>query len=77
MNAIHSTKIFGNFVPKLNGSVRSNRKSIEKNWSTFSGGLLFPVGLVGILVDWVTPIVSWSHFSSYRFLFLTIIAMSN
>ena len=27
---IHSTKISGNFGPKLNGSVRSNRKSFEK-----------------------------------------------
>ena len=38
MGAIHSTKIFGNFGPKLNGSVRSNRKSFEKNkrWTTFS-----------------------------------------
>ena len=30
MGAIHSTKIFGNFGPKLNGLVRSNRKSFEK-----------------------------------------------
>ena len=28
--AIHSTNITGNFGPKLNGSVRSNRKSFEK-----------------------------------------------
>ena len=28
--AIHSTKISGNFGPKLNGSVRSNQKSFEK-----------------------------------------------
>ena len=28
--AIHSTKISGNFGPKVNGSVRSNRKSFEK-----------------------------------------------
>ena len=28
---IHSTKIFGNFGLKLNGSVRSNRKSFEKS----------------------------------------------
>ena len=33
--AIHSTKISGNFGPKLNGSVRSNRKSFEKNGTTF------------------------------------------
>ena len=30
MGAIHSTKISGNFGPKLDGSVRSNRKSFEK-----------------------------------------------
>ena len=29
--AIHSTKIFGSFGLKLNGSVRSNRKSFEKS----------------------------------------------
>ena len=29
-SAIHSTKISGNFGPKLNGLVRSNRKSFEK-----------------------------------------------
>ena len=33
--AIHSTKISGNFGPKLNGSVRSNRKSFEKTGSPF------------------------------------------
>ena len=30
MGAIHSTKISGNLGPKLNGSVRSNRKKCEK-----------------------------------------------
>ena len=42
MGAIHSTKLSGNFGPKLNGSVRSNRKSFEKRvhllrWSSFPG----------------------------------------
>ena len=32
---IHSTKISGNFGPKLNGSVRSNRKSFEKTGPSF------------------------------------------
>ena len=32
---IHSTKISGNFGPKLNGSVRSNRKSFEKTGPPF------------------------------------------
>ena len=35
MGAIHSTKISGNFGPKLNGSVRSNRKSFEKTGPAF------------------------------------------
>ena len=33
--AIHSTKVSGNSGPKLNGSVRSNRKSFEKNGPPF------------------------------------------
>ena len=49
VRAIHSTKISG---PKLNGSVRSGKVS------TFWGGPLFPVGLVGILVEWIAPISS-------------------
>ena len=32
---LHSTKISGNFGPKLNGSVRSNRKSFEKTGPPF------------------------------------------
>ena len=35
MGAIHSTKISGNFGPKLNGSVRYNRKSFEKTGLPF------------------------------------------
>ena len=45
--AIHSTKISGNFGPKLNGSVLSNRKSFEKTGP--------PVGPVGIFVEWIAP----------------------
>ena len=39
MGAIHLTKISENFGPRLNGSVRSNRKSFEKTerWTTFPG----------------------------------------
>ena len=33
--AIYSTKISGNFGPKLNGSVRSNWKSFEKTGPPF------------------------------------------
>ena len=35
LGAIHSTTISGNFGPKLNGSVRSNRKSFEKTGPPF------------------------------------------
>ena len=35
MGASHSTKISGNSGPKLSGSVRSNRKSFEKNGPPF------------------------------------------
>ena len=35
LGAIHSTKISGNFGPKLNGSVRSNRKSFGKTGPPF------------------------------------------
>ena len=35
LGAIHSTKVSGNFGPKLNGSVRSNRKSFEKTGPPF------------------------------------------
>ena len=35
LGAIHSTKLSGNFGPKLNGSVRSNRKSFEKTGPPF------------------------------------------
>ena len=34
-SAIHSTKISGDFGPKLNGSVRSNRKSFETTGPPF------------------------------------------
>ena len=54
--AIYSTKLSGNFGPKLNGSVRSNRKSFQKTGAPFEvGGPLFPVGPVGILVEWIAP----------------------
>ena len=35
MGAIHSTKLSGIFGPKLDGSVRSNRKSFEKTGPPF------------------------------------------
>ena len=35
VGAIHSTKISGNFGPKLNGTVQSNRKSFKKTSPPF------------------------------------------
>ena len=36
------------------GSVQPEK--FRKNWSTFWGGPLFPVGPVGILVEWIAPV---------------------
>ena len=33
-------------------------EKFRKNGSTFRGGPLFPVGSVGILVEWIAPLVS-------------------
>ena len=41
LGAIHSTKLSGNFGLKLNGSVRSNRKSFEKTSPPFEVVLFF------------------------------------
>ena len=35
------------------GSVQPEK--FRKNWSTFWGGPVFPVGLVGILDEWIAP----------------------
>ena len=46
------------------GSVQPELK-FWKNWSTFWGGPLFPVGPVWILVEWITPFVYhkfWQNF---------------
>ena len=39
------------------GSVQPEK--FGKNGSTFWGGPLFPVGPVGILVEWIAPLVTW------------------
>ena len=53
--AIHSTKISGIFRSKTQwiGSVQPEK--FRKNGSTFWGGPIFPVGPVGILVEWIAP----------------------
>ena len=40
------------------GSVQPEK--FRKNGSTFRGGPLFPVGPVGILVEWIAPLDSGS-----------------
>ena len=44
------------------GSVQPEK--FRKNGSTFWGGPLFPVGPVGILVEWIAPIVFWKPAAS-------------
>ena len=56
--AIHSTKISGNFGPKLNGSVRSNRKSFEKTGPPFEVVLFSRSDRSEfwlVLVQWIAP----------------------
>ena len=53
--AIHSTKISGNFGPKLNGSVRSNRKSFEKTGPPFEVDHFSRSDRSEILVEWIAP----------------------
>ena len=55
---------FWNFGPKLNGSVRSNGKSFEKT------GPSFEEDQVGILVEWIVPLVTvggsvWADHSGF------------
>ena len=67
LGAIHSTKISGNFGPKLNGyrfgSVQPEK--FWKNWCTFWGGQLFPVGPVWILIEWIAPHEPWSTLTNF------------
>ena len=55
MGAIRSTKISGNFGPKLNGSVRSNRNSFEKTGPPFEVVLFSRSDRSEILVEWIAP----------------------
>ena len=55
MGAIHSTKISENFGPKLNGSVRSNRKSFEKTGPPFEVDHFSRSDRLKILVEWIAP----------------------
>ena len=55
MGAIRSTKISGNFGPKLNGSVRSNRNSFEKTGPPFEAVLFSRSDRSEILVEWIAP----------------------
>ena len=55
LSAIHSTKISGNFGPKLNGSVRSNRKSFEKTGLPFEVDLFSRSDRSDRMVEWIAP----------------------
>ena len=55
MGAIHSTKISGNFGPKLNGSVRYNRKSFLKTGPPFEVDHFSRSNRLEILVEWIAP----------------------
>ena len=54
MGAIHSTKTPWSKT-QWNGSVQPEK--FRKNGSTIWGGPLFPVGLVGIFVEWIAPYI--------------------
>ena len=55
VGTIHSSKISGNFGPKLNGSVRSNRTSFEKTGPPFEVVLFSRSDRSEILVEWIAP----------------------
>ena len=55
VGAIHSTKISRNFGPKLNGSVRSNRKSFEKTGPPFEVDQFSLSDRFAILVELIAP----------------------
>ena len=57
-DAIHSTKISGHFGPKLNGSVRSNRKSFEKTGPPFEVDLFSPSHRLEFWLNGSRPMVS-------------------
>ena len=58
-DAIHSTKLSGNFGPKLNGSVRSNRKSFEKTGPTFEVVLFSQTDRLEFWLDGSRPWFAW------------------
>ena len=53
--AIHSTKISGNFGPKLSGSVRSNRKSFEKTGPPFEVDYFSRSDQLEFWLNWSRP----------------------
>ena len=57
--AIHSTKISGNFGPKLNGSVRSHRKSFEKTGPLFEVDQFSRSDRLGFWLNGSRPQFSW------------------
>ena len=73
VGAIHSTKISGNFGPKLNGSVRSNRKSFEKTGPPFEVVLFSRSDRSGFWFNGSRPVVAHFHiFGGRKFVTFTV-----
>ena len=67
VGAIHSTKISGNFGLKLNGSVRSNRKSFEKTGPPFEVVLFSPSDRSECWLNGSRPVFHNTHVITYVF----------
>ena len=59
VGAIHSTKISGNFGPKLNGSVWSNQKSFEKTGPPFEVDHFSRSDRLEFWLNGSRPVLSW------------------
>ena len=62
MGAIHSAKISGNFGPKLNGSVRANRKSFKKTGPPFEVDHFSRSDRLENLDEWTAPL-NWENYA--------------
>ena len=74
VGAIHSTKLSGNFGPKLNGSVRSNRKSFEKTGPPFEVVLFSRSDRLEFWLNGSRPVFvlvgEWHVYAGLRFLII-------
>ena len=76
MGAIHSTKISANFGPKLNESVRSNRKIFEKTGPPFEVDHFSRLDRLEFWLNGSRPLISTSmatyHFINYSVRMLSV-----